>query len=548
MSTQQFFNNDTINAQNPALSRMKVLVETAFYGQNVTAIQNANAIYELAKNNPDTIVTDLPVRHTDDLGLPVDAKVLVYNHGRIVGRTAKARRILQEESPEQVTELLNYLQEAIYAGNRQAFWRSDVVVGLDEAFMVKAHVCIPKGYEHNLYSYIMNFQLLNEQYKKIYARSKAFANEPDIYLYVDPNFHDDRFPDGLAIFDRDHNVAAILGMRYFGEMKKGTLTLAWSIAHRHGYTACHGGLKAFHLQNQPDAVFAMYGLSGSGKSTLTLANHHDKYDITVLHDDAFVISRQDGSSTALEPSYFDKTHDYTMAGHGLDYCLTVMNNGVTLNQDGQKVLVTEDIRNGNGRMVKSRYITKNRVDHETQPISALFWIMKDSSLPPVMKVTDPVAAATIGLTLATKHSTAENVSAAEMQKVVIVPYANPFRLYPLAEDYQDFKALFDQRHAACYILNTSAFLDQDIPKELTLDAVEAIVDARAEFKPFLNISGLSYLPYDQYPVKDTPAYRSLLKQGFEQRLTFVEQHNATRKHPLPDECHDFLDQVLRQLS
>mgnify|MGYP006990193905 CR=1 FL=1 len=33
-----------------------------------------------------------------------------------------------------------------------------------------------------------------------------------------------------------------------------------------------------------------------------------KYDITVLHDDAFIISREDGSSVALEPSYFDKTY------------------------------------------------------------------------------------------------------------------------------------------------------------------------------------------------------------------------------------------------
>ncbi|KLD60573.1 hypothetical protein WP50_09315, partial [Lactiplantibacillus plantarum] len=32
-----------------------------------------------------------------------------------------------------------------------------------------------------------------------------------------------------------------------------------------------------------------------------------KYDITVLHDDAFVINRKDGSSVALEPSYFDKS-------------------------------------------------------------------------------------------------------------------------------------------------------------------------------------------------------------------------------------------------
>ncbi|GAF40144.1 phosphoenolpyruvate carboxykinase [Agrilactobacillus composti DSM 18527 = JCM 14202] len=547
MSTIQYFNNDTINAKNKAFSRMKVMVETAFYGQNVTPLQNVSAIYELAKANPDTIVTDMPVKHTDDLGLPSDAKVLVYNHGKIVGRTAKARRILQEETDTDATALLNDLQEAIYQDNRHPFWRSDVLVGLDKNFMVKAHVCIPKGYEHNLYSYVMNFQFLNETYQQIYDNSKQY-DEPDIYLYVDPDYHDPKYPDGLALFDREHNVAALLGMRYFGEMKKGTLTLAWSIAHRHGYTACHGGLKSFHFKDQADAVFAMYGLSGSGKSTLTLAKHQNKYDITVLHDDAFVISRADGSSTAMEPAYFDKTNDYTVAGGGLDYCLTVMNDGVTLNEHGQKVLVTEDLRNGNGRMVKSRYITKNRVDYEAQPISALFWIMKDNSLPPVMQVTNPVAAATIGLTLATKHSTAENVSAAEMQQVVIIPYANPFRLYPLVEDYQDFKALFEKRHAQCYILNTSAYLDQDIPKELTLGAVEDIVDQKAKFKPFLDIPGLSYLPYANYPIPNGEEYKQLLQQRFQQRLAYVTHHNETRKHALPDECTQFLTQVIKTLK
>lgn len=547
MSTIQRFEADKINKTNPFLSRMKVIVETAFYGQNVTPIQDVAAIYELAKNNPRTIVTDMPVQHADDLGLPSDAKILLYNHGRIVGRTAKARRIIQEEDPKTVKALLDYLEEAIFTHNHLEFWRSDVVVGLDEDFMTKAHVCIAKGYEQNLYSYIMNFQVLNQRYQKKYDSSKPY-DEPDIYLYVDPDFKDPNYPDGLAIFDRDHNVAAILGMRYFGEMKKGTLTLAWGIAHRQGFTACHGGLKAFHFKDRPDAVFAMYGLSGSGKSTLTLAKHAHKYDITVLHDDAFVISREDGSSTALEPAYFDRTTDHPVATHDLDYCLTVMNNGLTLNEKGEKVLVTQDIRNGNGRMVKSRYITKNRVDHEAQPISALFWIMKDNSLPPVLKIEDPVAAATFGLTLATKHSAAENVSAEEMGKVVIIPYANPFRLYPLAEDYADFKDLFTKRHAACYVLNTSAFLDKDIPKELTLDAVEAIVEDRVQFEPFLDLPGISYLPQAGYEPHANATYKQLVRQRFDQRKAYVVQHNSQRKHALPGECLQFLNQVIDHLQ
>ena len=38
-------------------------------------------------------------------------------------------------------------------------------------------------------------------------------------------------------------------MKYFGEHKKGTLTLGWSIAQRQGYTACHGGQKRFNFKD-----------------------------------------------------------------------------------------------------------------------------------------------------------------------------------------------------------------------------------------------------------------------------------------------------------
>ena len=45
-----------------------------------------------------------------------------------------------------------------------------------------------------------------------------------------------------------------------------------------------------------------------------------------------------------------------------DFFVTVQNCGVTLDDNGLKKLVTEDIRNGNGRTVKSRFATPNRVD------------------------------------------------------------------------------------------------------------------------------------------------------------------------------------------
>lgn len=79
---------------------------------------------------------------------------------------------------------------------------------------------------------------------------------------------------------------------------------------------------------------------------------------------------------------------------------------MTTNEMQEKIIITQDIRNGNGRTVKSRFVTPNRVDHLAEPIDAVFWIMKDDSLPPVLRIDDPTLATAFGATLATKRSSA----------------------------------------------------------------------------------------------------------------------------------------------
>lgn len=549
MSTRERFETTEINGRNRLFSPTKTIIETAFYGNNVQAVTDLKMAYELAKQSPKTIVTDQPIKHTSELGLPKDAVMLVDNHGRIVGRTAAARKILGRPGVDNA-ELEAVLREAVYQGNERQFYQAQAIVGLDEEFMLKAHLMVPKGYEVNLLSYLLNFQILDSEYAKRYAASKAYS-EDDIYLYCDPEWHDPQYPDGLALFDPEHNVAAILGLRYFGELKKSTLTLAWATAHRNGYTACHGGEKTFHFKDKQDKVFAFYGLSGSGKSTLTHAKHAGKFDdITILHDDAFIIDRKNGSSIALEPAYFDKTSDYLPGSKEMEYFTTVMNVGVTQDMEGKKILVTDDLRNGNGRTIKSRYSAKNRVDREQAPLDSIFWIMKDDSLPPVVKLSDPVIAATFGLTLATKRSTAENVIGESRNKLVIEPFANPFRVYPLTEDYQDFKELFEKQQANCYIINTDSYNGKNIDKDTTLGILEAIANETADWTEFGALPQMSYLsiPGHEVDLNDT-AYAKKLRQRLQDRLDWV--NNYTKTHPqeeLPVEITTKLEELVAKLG
>ncbi|MGB6179114.1 phosphoenolpyruvate carboxykinase (ATP) [Carnobacterium sp.] len=536
MSTKENFQKSEINKENPIFSSLRSVVETAMYGNNVREITNITEAYTLALNSPVTIVTDLLVKYPEKLNLPNGAKVLVENGGAIVGRTAVARRIFGNNKEEDI-KLAAIAREAIYQGSIKERYKASAYVGLDEEFMIKAHLSVPKGQENNLYSWLLNFQITNEFYNDMYSNSHEIE-AGDIYIYSDPYWKHPDYPLGLAYFDTDHNVALILGLNYFGELKKATLTLAWGTAHRIGFASCHGGQKKFELPGNKDYVAAFFGLSGSGKSTLTHAKHNGKYPIEVLHDDAFIISLDDGSSIALEPAYFDKTQDYPSNHSEIDYFVTVQNVAVTLDNHNNKVLLTEDIRNGNGRTVKSRYSTPNRVDRFEEPINAIYWIMKDDSLPPVVKIDDPILAASFGATLATKRSTAERLKeGVDMNKLVIVPYANPFRVYPLSEDYEQFKHLFEVNRIDCYIINTGFFLEKKITPAITLESIEAIVDKTAEFKVLGDIEQLKYMEIDGFkPDFNDESYKQLVQERLQMRVDHIIEKNAEGgMDVLPDE-------------
>lgn len=552
MSTKERYSQDELRKANPMFSRVRATIESAFYGNNVHEVTSVAEAYNLAKKQSGVIVTDLPILHTKELGLPQGATQLVYNHGKILGRTASARHFTDDPN-EDAEALAGNLREDIYAGHNQKYLKATVLVGLDPSFTVKAHVMMPEDQAFNLLSYILNFHFFDDEAEEMYKKSK-FYNEPDIYFYFDPNVTDPDYPKGLGVFDAPHNCAAVFSLRYFGELKKGTLTLAWAIAHRHDYTACHGGEKSFHFTDKDDKVFAFYGLSGSGKSTLTHEMYDGKYDITVLHDDAFIISREDSSSVALEPSYFDKTHDYPAGHHETEYYTTIMNCDVTLDENGKKVIVTEDLRNNNGRVIKTRYTSPHRVDFEKAPITALFWIMKDGSLPPLLKIDDPVLATTMGCTLATKRTSAESLPEGfDMNTLVIEPFADPFRAYPVSGDYRDFKELFTKRGASCYILNTDAFMGKDIPKEVTKKIIEDLANGSitdADFKPFGNFKGVSYLPIDGYEVHlDDPEYQKTLARRMQDRLDWLNKYDEEHpKTPIQSEAKETLEGIIKELS
>ena len=551
MATRTHFERNEIGPKNPIFSQIRTTIETAFYRNNVIPVNTVKEAYDLAVDSPGTIVTDMPIHRAEELGLDPDAKILLFNDGAVKARTAAARRILGEPGVDQ-TEYAGKIREAIYNTRYNKMYHAQAVIGLDEDFMVRAHLLIPEGEENILYSWLLNFQYITEEIQELYKGSDAIENEGDIYIFSDPTWQHPDHPLGLTFFDPDHNCAALLGMRYFGEHKKGTLTLAWGIGNRHDYAACHGGQKRYNLADGSKYVAGVFGLSGSGKSTITHAKHDNKYDIDILHDDAFVISTDDGSSVALEPSYFDKTQDYPLTDDANKYLLTVQNNGATRDENGNIVLVTEDLRNGNGRAVKSKFWSPNRENKFGEPVNAIFWLMKDPTLPPILKINSSKLASVMGATLATKRTSAERLpEGVDPNALVVEPYANPFRTYPLKDDYLKFKGLFDEKDVECYILNTGHFMNKDITPDVTLGVIESIVEGKGEFKQWANFSDIAIMEVEGYcPDLNDETYKEQLIRRMYDRIKFVESKKTENGgfDQLPEEALAALQKVVSEIE
>ena len=186
MSTKAYYPRTEIGPGKIGFSKTRSIIEAPFYGNNVVKVNTLREAYELAKNSPGTVVTDMPVYRGEEFGLEPDAKVLLFNDGSITGRYAPARRITGKEGVN-TTALDKILMDAVYDTRWKTMYHAEVYIGLDPEFMVKAHLLIPEGEENLLYNWMLNFQYMSDQYTKMYKASKPIGDgkEHSIGIQVD---------------------------------------------------------------------------------------------------------------------------------------------------------------------------------------------------------------------------------------------------------------------------------------------------------------------------------------------------------------------------
>ena len=559
-----------------AMSPIRAIAETLMNNHLVRKIDIREA-YEKAKNQPGVTVTDLPMypEFVKLHNLPADAKVLNDCHGNIIGRTAKARRFYHRLNSSQKNKLEGDFREAVWQMQHYPLIKAEAILGMDQDLMIKATFITTESDVVNVYNWLLNFA----PYEQLKAQYEASPELPiqDVILIAfnewtcDDDFYNNVGAPQLALVDEKHNVIVNLGMRYFGERKKGTLTLAWTSGIRIGMAACHGGIKEIDFGTCKDSYYhkfgkrsiAFYGLSGTGKSSHT--NSHDNggtlpegFSKVVLHDDAFQIDLENKLCRVWEPTLFDKTDSRPIDHPDWKYALGVMNHAV-LNIDGKRLPVGQDLRNSNGRALLDRSLLGKYVNRCAFP-KALVWLMKDSVLPPVLKLKDKHLAIAMGAALMTQRNRAENVKEEELNKLVFEPFANPFRVYELYRDVEAFLHVAENG-ADFYCFNSRGYWkDSDdaleaIPLKTSLTLQTALLIDQVEWEDWDLLPGAmiptkasidKILPgyYDKY----NPALRNnmndyiaLLKDRFLQRRDFLASSDLKEKPEIQAELLKVLE-------
>lgn len=559
-----------------AMSPIRAIAETLMNSHLVRKIDIREA-YEMAKNQPGVTVTDLPMypEFVKLHNLPADAKVLNDCHGNIIGRTAKARRFYHRLNSSQKNKLEGDFREAVWQMQHYPLIKAEAILGMDQDLMIKATFITTESDVVNVYNWLLNFA----PYEQLEAQYEASPELPiqDVILIAfnewtcDDDFYNNVGAPQLALVDEKHNVIVNLGMRYFGERKKGTLTLAWTSGIRIGMAACHGGIKEIDFGTCKDSYYhkfgkrsiAFYGLSGTGKSSHT--NSHDNggtlpegFSKVVLHDDAFQIDLENKICRVWEPTLFDKTDSRPIDHPDWKYALGVMNHAV-LNIDGKRLPVGQDLRNSNGRALLDRTLLGKYVNRCAFP-KALVWLMKDSVLPPVLKLKDKHLAIAMGAALMTQRNRAENVKEEELNKLVFEPFANPFRVYELYRDVEAFLHVAENG-ADFYCFNSRGYWkDSDdaleaIPLKTSLTLQTALLIDQVEWEDWDLLPGAmiptkasidKILPgyYDKYNpalrnnMKD---YIALLKDRFLQRRDFLASSDLKEKPEIQAELLKVLE-------
>jgi phosphoenolpyruvate carboxykinase (ATP) len=158
----------------------------------------------------------------------------------------------------------------------------------------------------------------------------------------------------------------------------------------------------------------------------------------------------------------------------------------------------------------------------------------------------------MGATLATKRTTAERLApGVDPNALVVEPYANPFRTYPLVNDYDKFKKLVGERNVDCYVINTGDFMGKKVKPADTLGILEAIVEGKTNFKQWGPFEDIEIFDWEGFvPNMADAEYKAQLKARMLDRIEFVQSRETDKGgfDKLPEDALEALKKVVSELA
>ncbi|GMT42068.1 MAG: phosphoenolpyruvate carboxykinase [bacterium] len=467
-----------------------------------------NTAYELASKQPNVIKTDVPMSDVQGLGLyENNNKVLMSITGRDTGRSPWARHIMDKNNPEEMDYTGKLIKDVVREMMPMPMLAVKCFFGRSQNAMGELDFLVTQRYAKHALDFIMNFVPSTDETQKLYQSSKplGFKNvrlishpewvNPEWLAWrarVNPNDPEqvkkDPEPQRIKmIFDPENNVGFLLGNYYFGECKKGALSMIWSSFLNKGLgMPIHGSSKSLVTPDGKKKVFITIGLSGSGKSSLGNA-YHDEFikkgwlkDVELGNDDALVIQIDENETTGLEAGLYNKTDEYAPGSFWEKTVQSAENGMVILDETGRRKPYYMDAYTKNGRCISARHFLPgaktSRLD--TPAPNHICTIQKDNTWGPVTMIEDPMLQAALYITLSTKSTAAENISLSELGKLKISPGANPFGIWSRNDECEIFYKMVLKHKVVGFLLNTGGFFisgedekqgrEMDIPKDLSI--------------------------------------------------------------------------------
>jgi hypothetical protein len=183
--------------------------------------------------------------------------------------------------------------------------------------------------------------------------------------------------------------------------------------------------------------------------------------------------------------------------------------------------------------------------------------MKDETLPPLLLLDEPTLLVSMYMCLATRSTSAENIPVGEMNKLKMVPGANPFNTWGLQQEAETLESVVERINCKGIILNTGGYyidkekmdegITQKIPKELSLSIYPMLARGEIEWMDWEHFPGVKipnpsafksvYPNFEEHfhppRLKNPEVYYEMLRKRLLERQNFLLGLRIDRRFVLP---------------